>query len=125
MRSPASPPSEYRPREMAFNRRMSDQEALMWNIEKDPWMNPSGAVLTLLDRPGDYDLMLAGHRAHREAGAPPSSQNGSLDMGLLADPVAVTDPAGLAQHPQFSLTGWALSRMRDPLPPVVQRWIRA
>ncbi len=35
--------------------RMSEHEALMWNIEKDPWLNPNGASLTLLDQPVDMD----------------------------------------------------------------------
>jgi diacylglycerol O-acyltransferase len=35
--------------------RMSEHEALMWNIEKDPWLNPSGASVVLLDRPLDMD----------------------------------------------------------------------
>lgn len=35
--------------------RMSEHEALMWNIEKDPWLNPSGAGLILLDQPMDMD----------------------------------------------------------------------
>ncbi len=34
---------------------MSDTEALMWNIEKDPWLNPSGAMVTVLDRPVDRE----------------------------------------------------------------------
>ena len=38
--------------------RMSDHEALMWNIEKDPWLNPSGASLTLLDRAIDMDVFV-------------------------------------------------------------------
>ena len=38
-------------RELRFERKMSDAEALMWNVEKDPWMNPSGGVVTILDRP--------------------------------------------------------------------------
>ncbi len=56
----ASPPGRYdresrmsteRPqREQRFERRMSDAEALMWNVEKDPWLNPSGGTLILLDR---------------------------------------------------------------------------
>jgi diacylglycerol O-acyltransferase / wax synthase len=40
--------AETREREMRFSDRMSDHEALMWNIEKDPWLNPSGASLTIL-----------------------------------------------------------------------------
>ena len=32
-------------RTFAFEDRMTEHEALMWNIEKDPWLNPSGASL--------------------------------------------------------------------------------
>ena len=35
-------PTSARQREQRFERRMSDAEALMWNVEKDPWLNPSG-----------------------------------------------------------------------------------
>ena len=48
-------PTDRPPREHRFERRMSDAEALMWNIEKDPWLNPSGGSLLLLDRPLDVD----------------------------------------------------------------------
>src|SRR4051812_48678077 len=41
-------------REHRFERRMTDAEALMWNVEKDPWLNPSGASLIILDRPPDF-----------------------------------------------------------------------
>jgi WS/DGAT/MGAT family acyltransferase len=34
---------------------MTEHEALMWNIEKDPWLNPSGGSLVLLDQPLDMD----------------------------------------------------------------------
>jgi WS/DGAT/MGAT family acyltransferase len=47
--------AERRRREQRFERRMSDAEALMWNVEKDPWLNPSGGTLVLLDRPIDMD----------------------------------------------------------------------
>ena len=72
--TPAKTPAEKKPtmdrnREVAFERSMSDQEALMWNIEKDPWMNPNGSALTILDRPVDFDLMVDGRfsdaRAYR------------------------------------------------------------
>ena len=46
-------------RELRFERTMSDAEALMWNVEKDPWMNPSGGVVTILDRPLDVELFRA------------------------------------------------------------------
>jgi len=98
MPSPDKPPTEYRPREMAFDRRMSDQEALMWNIEKDPWMNPSGAVLTLLDRPGDYDLMLAKVKFGL-AKVPRLRERVVPGLGRLAPPVWATDPEfDLAYH---------------------------
>ncbi len=34
---------------------MSEHEALMWNIEKDPWLNPSGGSLFVLDQELDVD----------------------------------------------------------------------
>jgi diacylglycerol O-acyltransferase / wax synthase len=42
-------------REQRFERRMSDAEALMWNVEKDPWLNPNGGAVSVLDRPLDVD----------------------------------------------------------------------
>jgi diacylglycerol O-acyltransferase len=42
-------------RGVTFERRMSDFEALMWNVEKDPWLNPSGGVVVVCDRPPDVD----------------------------------------------------------------------
>ena len=44
-----------RERDIDFADRMTEHEALMWNIEKDPWLNPSGAVVALLDRPIDAE----------------------------------------------------------------------
>src|SRR5947209_12920016 len=41
-------------RPLRFERRMSDAEALMWTIEKDPAMRSSFLQLTLLDRPPDF-----------------------------------------------------------------------
>src|SRR5438046_2411330 len=42
-------------RPVRFERRMSDAEALMWTIEKDPAMRSSFLQLTLLDRPPDFE----------------------------------------------------------------------
>lgn len=36
---------------LTFDQAMSDTEALMWNIEKDPWLNPSGAMIIVVDKP--------------------------------------------------------------------------
>ena len=44
-----------RERETDSAGRMSEHEALMWNIEKDPWLNPSGGSLVILDRDLDVD----------------------------------------------------------------------
>ncbi|HEV3351730.1 MAG TPA: wax ester/triacylglycerol synthase family O-acyltransferase [Acidimicrobiales bacterium] len=41
-------------RPLRFERRMSDAEALMWTIEKDPAMRSSFLQLTLLDSPPDF-----------------------------------------------------------------------
>lgn len=43
--------------------RMSEHEALMWNIEKDPWLNPSGASVVILDKPIDIDKFRQSLRA--------------------------------------------------------------
>ena len=48
-----------RTREIRFEQTMSDAEALMWNIEKGPWLNPSGAMIRILDRPLDIELFRA------------------------------------------------------------------
>ena len=40
---------------MRFERRMSDAEALMWTIEKDPGLRSSFLQLTLLDKPPDFE----------------------------------------------------------------------
>src|SRR5438105_6350634 len=42
-------------RPMRFERRMSDAEALMWTIEKDPSLRSSFLQLTFLDRAPDFD----------------------------------------------------------------------
>jgi diacylglycerol O-acyltransferase / wax synthase len=41
--------------EIHFDRRMSDSEALMWRLEKDPHLASSYATFTVLDRPLDFD----------------------------------------------------------------------
>lgn len=39
--------------ELRFDREMSDAEAMMWRIERDPWLAPSGGSITIFDRPID------------------------------------------------------------------------
>jgi WS/DGAT/MGAT family acyltransferase len=80
----------HRGRELAFERRMSDQESLMWNIEKDPWLNPSGALLTILDQPPDFDLMLAKIR-YGLTRLPRLRERVVPGLGRLSPPVWATD----------------------------------
>jgi diacylglycerol O-acyltransferase / wax synthase len=49
-------PPAWKQRELRFAEHLSDAEALMWNAEKDPWLNPSGATVLVLDRPIDIEL---------------------------------------------------------------------
>jgi diacylglycerol O-acyltransferase / wax synthase len=42
---------------LRFEQRMSDLEALMWNIEKDPWLNPNGGGVMVYDRPLDPAIL--------------------------------------------------------------------
>ncbi|MEM9133203.1 MAG: wax ester/triacylglycerol synthase domain-containing protein [Actinomycetota bacterium] len=42
-------------RDVDTSTRMTEHEALMWNVEKDPWLNPNGASLTVLDQPVDVE----------------------------------------------------------------------
>ena len=42
---------------MRFERRMTDAEALMWTVEKDPALRSSFLNLTLLDRAPDFDRL--------------------------------------------------------------------
>ena len=59
---------------LRFEQRMSDLEALMWNIEKDPWLNPNGGGVMVYDRPLDSALL---RRAFAYATAEiPASVNG-------------------------------------------------
>src|SRR5437764_7505975 len=43
-------------RQMRFERKMTDAEAMMWNVEKDPWLSSSFGTVTILDRPVDFEL---------------------------------------------------------------------
>ena len=80
-----------RERELGFKRRMSDQESLMWNIEKDPWLNPSGALLTILDQPPDFELLFARIRFGLTR-LPRLRERVVPGLGRLSPPVWATDP---------------------------------
>ncbi len=78
--------------------RMTEHEALMWNIEKDPWLNPSGASLAILDQPVDMDYF---HRQVRfgVAKMPRLYQRVVPGFGRLSTPAWVPDTEfDLAYH---------------------------
>ncbi|HEY5664605.1 MAG TPA: wax ester/triacylglycerol synthase domain-containing protein [Ilumatobacter sp.] len=75
---------------MRFEHRMSDAEALMWNIEKDPWLNPSGAAVVILDRPLDREHFLQTMRV-ATAAMPRLYERVVPGLGRLATPAWVPD----------------------------------
>ena len=79
------------PREQRFERRMSDAEALMWNVEKDPWLNPSGGSLILLDRPPDVEHFTA-QLAATVADVPRLRERVVPGLGRFSPPVWRPDP---------------------------------
>lgn len=78
-------------REQRFDRRMSDAEALMWNVEKDPWLNPNGGTVNILDQPIDYDEFRTRMR-FAVAQVPRLRERVVAGLGRLAPPVWATDP---------------------------------
>ena len=83
--------AEHPERELRFADRMSDHEALMWNVEKDPWLNPSGAALTLLQGKIDPEHF---RRTMRRAVAkmPRLYERVVPGLGRIAPPAWVPDP---------------------------------
>ena len=79
------------PREFDLNDRMSEHEALMWNIEKDPWLNPSGGALFVFDRPIDVDRLRARMRV-AVSELPRFTQRVQPGLGRLSTPAWVPDP---------------------------------
>lgn len=58
-----SPPA-WRPRDLHLPSEMSPSEALMWRVGTDPWLDPSGSMLSMLDVEPDADRL----RSKLEAG---------------------------------------------------------
>lgn len=86
---------------------MSDTEALMWQVESDPWLNPSGGVLVFLDRPADPDRFSA-LIAHAVSRIPRLFERVISPVGRLGNPEWVPDA-------EFDL-GWHVRRVSLPLP---------
>ena len=78
-------------RKLRNDRRMSDVEALMWNLEKDPHLSASIANVTIFDRPPDPGRLRA--RLERAvAMVPRLHQRVVPALGRLAPPEWRTDP---------------------------------
>lgn len=76
---------------MKFERHMSDSEALMWNVEKDPWLNPSGATILVLEKPVDFAEFR--HRLRwAVAQTPRMRERVAPSFGRLSPPTWVPDP---------------------------------
>jgi WS/DGAT/MGAT family acyltransferase len=80
-----------RDREQRFERKMSDAEALMWNVEKDPWLNPNGGMVTILDRPVDH-AQFRRRMANAVAKVPRLREKVVSGFGRLSPPTWRTDP---------------------------------
>ena len=78
-------------RGVTFQRRMSDFEALMWNVEKDPWLNPSAGVVVVCDRPPDVDDFRR-RIAHAVAEIPRLRERVVPGVGRLTPPHWAPDP---------------------------------
>jgi WS/DGAT/MGAT family acyltransferase len=82
--------AEPRERELRFERRMSDAEALMWNVEKDPWLNPNGASIAVLDGPMDVELFRRRVR-YAIAKIPRLRERVAPELGRLTPPMWIVD----------------------------------
>jgi WS/DGAT/MGAT family acyltransferase len=69
---------------------MSGMEAMMWNVERDPWLDPNGGGIAIYDRPLDVDLF---RRSMRRAVAevPRLRQRVAPGLGPLSTPRWVHD----------------------------------
>ncbi len=86
-----------RVREQQFERHMSDSEALMWNLEKDPAFSSWFASITLLDRTPSIDRLRA-RLAHAVVAVPRLRQRVVASVGRLSPPMWVDDPGFDLDH---------------------------
>lgn len=77
--------------ERRSDRAMSDAEAMMWRLEKDPYLSSAFANVTILDRAPDFDRLL--RRLDRATYAFPRLRHRVQPVaGNLAPPIWVDDP---------------------------------
>jgi WS/DGAT/MGAT family acyltransferase len=78
-------------RPMHAERRMSDVEAMMWNLEKDPFLSSTFGSISVLDRPPDYER-LARRMEYVLSTVPRLRQRVVPALGRLAPPEWQEDP---------------------------------
>jgi diacylglycerol O-acyltransferase len=83
--------TERQPRELRFERKMSDAEALMWTVEKDPWLNPNGASVSVVDRRIEFDRIRS-RIAYGVAMVPRLRDRVVPGLGRLSPPEWAPDP---------------------------------
>ena len=66
-------------------RRMSDVEAMMWNLEKDPFLSATFGSISILDRPLDFKTLQAGGASDTSAWGPQFREDGEADALSPAD----------------------------------------
>src|SRR5437763_14741957 len=98
-------------RPLRFERRMSDAEALMWTIEKDPGLRSSFLQLTLLDSAPDFERFR--RRKERAVRVLPR-----LAQRVVPPPARFAPPER-ADDPSFDLDFHV--RRRAPPPPGTER----
>lgn len=77
--------------EIRFDHKMSDAEALMWRLDKDPYLSSTFANLSVLDRPPDFDRLR--RRMERATHAIPRlRQRVQSAPANLTPPLWVEDP---------------------------------
>jgi len=90
-----------------FDERMSDAEALMWRVEKDPFLTSTFANITILDRTIDFEAFVA--RMNRASIAIPR-----LRQRVQPTPVASGAPRWV-RDPEFNIRHH-VRRMALPYP---------
>jgi WS/DGAT/MGAT family acyltransferase len=78
-------------RPMHADRRMSDVEAMMWNLEKDPFLSSTFGSISILDRPADYERLLK-RMAYVVSTVPRLRQRVVPALGRMAPPEWQDDP---------------------------------
>src|SRR5688500_20153239 len=89
------------------DRRMSDAEALMWRLEKDPYLYSNVGTVTILDRAPDFDRL----RARMEQAIPRVPR---LRWRVQPSPVDLGAPVW-ADDPDFDLE-YHLRHISPPQP---------